>query len=84
MFPLRSLLTIMAFSQTDVVASLGGTVEMEQTSLCIFVAAHREAEKREARALHPCRPFDEERGSALKRNRFEVPVKILTFDDRDF
>jgi hypothetical protein len=52
---------------------------MEQTSLSIFVAAHREAAKREARALHPCRPFDEERGSALKRNRFEMPVKILTF-----
>jgi hypothetical protein len=43
MFPLGSLLTIMAFSQTDVVASLGGTVEMEQTSLCFFVAAHRES-----------------------------------------
>ena len=63
---------------------IGGTVEMEQTSLCIFVAAHREAAKREARALHPCRPFDEERGSALKRNRFEMPVKTLTFDDPEF
>jgi hypothetical protein len=51
---------------------IGGTVEMEQTSLCIFVAAHREAAKREARALHPCRLFDEERGGALKRNRLEI------------
>jgi hypothetical protein len=25
---------------------------MEQTSLCMFVAAHREEAKREARALH--------------------------------
>jgi hypothetical protein len=38
----------------------------------IFAAAHREAAKREARALHPCRPFDEERGGALQRNRFEI------------
>ena len=35
LFLLRPLLTMMAFSQMDVVASLGGTVEMEPTWLCI-------------------------------------------------
>jgi hypothetical protein len=41
----------MAFSQMDVVASLGGTVEVEQTSLYIFVAVGRKAANGEARAL---------------------------------
>ena len=44
MFPLRSLLTIMAFSQMDR-RFIGGTAEMEQSWLRICVAVHRKGRK---------------------------------------
>jgi hypothetical protein len=49
-----------------------GIVEMEQTSLCIFVAAHRERQNVKRELCTRVAPFDEERGSELKRNRFKI------------
>ena len=71
-FLLRSLLTIMAFSQMDVVASLGALLRWSRppcASLWLRIGK-RQNVKREL--CTRVAPFDEEPGSALKRNRFEI------------
>jgi hypothetical protein len=74
-FSLRSRLTIMLFSQMDVVASLGALLRWSRLFVAVhLVPVHREAAKGEARtslvALSPM--GDEEQGSSLKRNRLEI------------
>ena len=68
-FLLRSLLTIMAFSQMDVVASLGVLLRWSRPR-CASLWLRIQNVKREL--CTRVAPFDEEPGSALKRNRFEI------------
>jgi hypothetical protein len=70
-FPFRSLLTIMAFSQMDVVASLGALLRWNRFFLAVHVCAARRRPAKDG-ALSFAADFDEERGGLLRRDQFKI------------
>ena len=70
--------TIMAFSQMDR-RFIGGTAEMEQSWLRICVAVHRKGRKDRHELCGFVAGCHGKQRGVSKRNRFEMPVKILTF-----